>query len=267
MKELQAVPKTLFIPLAARIYVSKKFPEYFYDEKSLALEKYIIEENKPKFYSEYTQMASAARYYNIDAMIIKFIKANKKCNIINIGAGLDTSYFRINNENARFYEVDLPEVMEIRREILGEYDNEILISSDMFNFEWAKNIDKTLPTLIISSGVFQYFYEAQVLEFIKMLKDNFSNSELIFDGTNEAGLKYVNKYVKKTGNNAAQMYFYINDSLEFAKKSNTTLIEHRGFFKDAIKMLSKKVGLYTLIAMKVADYSKRTFILHLKLNN
>ena len=38
---LQGVMHTLFIPLEARIFVSKKFPDYFYDEKALVLESHI----------------------------------------------------------------------------------------------------------------------------------------------------------------------------------------------------------------------------------
>ena len=32
---LNGVEDTLYIPLAARIYASEKFPEFFYDEKAL----------------------------------------------------------------------------------------------------------------------------------------------------------------------------------------------------------------------------------------
>ena len=70
---------------------------------------------------------------------------------------------------------------------------------------------------------------------------------LIFDATNKFGIKNTNFYVKRTGNASARMYFYIEDADEFAKKADCQLIECRGFFKDAIKILNKKVGLYTKI--------------------
>ena len=35
MGELQGVPDTLFVPLAARIRVSRRFPEYFRDQTAL----------------------------------------------------------------------------------------------------------------------------------------------------------------------------------------------------------------------------------------
>jgi hypothetical protein len=59
------------------------------------------------------------------------------------------------------------------------------------------------------------------------------------------------------------MYFYVNDSLEFAKRTGTKLLEERVFFTDARKMLAKKLGLYTRIAMKVVDDKKRAILAHL----
>ena len=38
MSDFEGVADTLYIPLSARIYVSKRFPNYFFDEKSLELE-------------------------------------------------------------------------------------------------------------------------------------------------------------------------------------------------------------------------------------
>ena len=118
---------------------------------------------------------------------------------------------------------------------------------------------------MIVSGVFQYFHEEDILEFIRKAKDIFENAELIFDATNKFGIRYSNIYVKRTGNKSALMYFYIETPREFAKKANCQLIECRGFYKDALKMLSNKLSLYTKISMKIADKRNNAMILHLKL--
>ena len=76
MCSLQGIEDTLFIPMEARIYSSKYFPEYFYDEKALELEKKIpgnVLEKIRNGSSEYTMLASVARYYNIDLMAKNFI--------------------------------------------------------------------------------------------------------------------------------------------------------------------------------------------------
>jgi O-methyltransferase involved in polyketide biosynthesis len=266
MAKLQGISDTLFIPLVARIFTSEKFPEYFFDAKALSLKKYIPDGGIQKKSSEYSLMASAARYYNLDLMTRAFIEKNGKCNIVCLGAGFETAYHRINELGAIFYEIDFQDVIAARREILGERENEILIAGDIFGMEWAKQIDGSLPTLLIASGVFQYFKEADILQFISRVKNAFANAELIFDATNETGIKYANKYVKKTGNNDALMHFFINDSAEFSKRAGVKLIEERAFFADARKILKKKLGLYTRIAMKVVDEKKRAVLLHLKIN-
>jgi O-methyltransferase involved in polyketide biosynthesis len=265
MGNLQAIAETLIIPLVARIYVSKRFPDYFYDQTALSLEKEITNQNIQKNSSEYFYLASVARYYNLDYMTKKFLATHKQCNVINLGAGLETAYFRLNNNHDLFYEVDLTEVIEKRRTMLGEHSNDILISGDMFRLDWLRSINKSLPSLLVVSGVFQYYHEKKIIEFIHELQRAFPDGELIFDATNEKGLKYANKYVKKTGHTSAPMYFSVNDGTKFAHKCGTTLIDCRKFFVDARKILAKRLKVYTRIAMKIVDMSGRAKLIQLKL--
>ena len=265
MSEYEGVEDTLFIPLTGRVYVSKKFPEYFFDEKALEMEKLIKNRQIEKKSSEYTMIANVARSYNLDRMAQSFIDRHEKCNIVNLGVGLETSYYRIDRKNAIFVEVDLPEVIELREKYLELGENEKFVKGDMFKLDWCHELDDSLPTLLIVSGVFQYFHESEVLKFIRDVKGVFEDAELIFDATNKFGIKFTNFYVKRTGNASARMYFYIEDAEEFAKKADCRLIECRVFYEDAIKMLSKKVGLYTKISMKIADKRNNAMILHLKI--
>ena len=265
--DLSAVSKTLFIPLSARIFASKNFPEYFYDEKALSLENIVrtkCELVREKS-SEYALMASAARYYNIDEIVRKFCAKYPKCNVVYLGAGLETACFRLKTVNAAFYEIDLPEVIELRRRVLGECANEALVGCDMFDLAWTRCIDESLPALFVACGVFQYFKRDQVLNLIRELKSTFKNAELVFDATNEAGLKYANKYVKSVGNDEAIMRFCVEDGRKFALKAGVNLIEERVFFTDARKMLSGRLKFTTRLIMKFVDFTKRAKILHFDL--
>lgn len=265
MSDYEGVEDTLFIPLTARVNISKKFPEYFYDEKALEMEYLIKDRQIEKKSSEYAMIASVARYYNLDQMTRDFLDKYDVCNIVNLGVGLETSYYRINGKNGLFFEVDLSEVIELREKYLEAGENEKFIKGDLFKLDWCNELDTSLPTLLIVSGVFQYFHEDEILKFIKKAKDIFENAELVFDATNKFGIKYCNFYVKRTGNKSALMYFYIEDAEEFARKAKCQLIECRGFYKDAIRILDKKVGLYTRISMRVAEKRKNAMILHLRL--
>jgi len=151
MNEFNGVADTMLIPMAARIYASKHFPEYFYDGTALSLESKIPAgafERIWKSSSQYTMLASVARYYNFDEMIKGFYDKHEKCNIINLGAGLETAAFRLPAINVPFYEIDLPEVIELRKNILGAKENETLIGADIFKLEWVEGIDTSLPSLL-----------------------------------------------------------------------------------------------------------------------
>ena len=75
-KIFEGVADTLYIPLTARIYVSKRFPEYFFDPKSLELEPAIPGDSIRKGSNEYTMIASVARCYSLDQMVRAYIAAH-----------------------------------------------------------------------------------------------------------------------------------------------------------------------------------------------
>ena len=263
MSRLQGVADTLYIPLTARIQVSKRFPEFFYDEKSLSLEKDLPDDSIEKNSGEYFYMASVCRYKVTDEMVRAFLKRHERCNVVNLGAGLETSFFRLKPETAIFYEMDLKEVIDTRRAVLGEQERDRLIARDLFDLSWADEIDKTLPTLMTVSGVFQYFTEEKIRQFIEDAKVTFTDAELIFDAMSSKAIGYANKYVRKTGNTSAEMHFWVDDPEAFASKCNIRLIEQKPFFTQARRDLKKKLSLYTRIAMKVVDEGgRRGYILH-----
>lgn len=266
-KTFDGVADTLYIPLAARIYVSKRFPEFFFDPKSLELEAAIPGNSIQRGSNEYTMIASAARYHNLDQMARTYVAAHPTCNIVNVGCGLETMFWRVGPDapDARFYEMDLPEVIETRRRILGEPEHDKLVAGDAFNLSWTDGIDTSLPTLIVVSGVFQYFHNADVLGFIADAKRAFDDAELVFDATNTKGLEYTNRYVRKTGNASALMHCAIDDPEAFAREAGCELVEVQPFYGDARRILRRKAGLYARVAMAITDRTGRAFLLHMKL--
>ncbi|MFI3167849.1 MAG: class I SAM-dependent methyltransferase [Bacillota bacterium] len=262
--DFKGVEDTLFIPLAARVLASRRFPNFFYDEKSLQFEELEQVKRITEKSSEYTMLASVSRYYAMDKIVKSFIEQNEDAIIVNLGAGLETMNYRIKPNKGHFYQVDFPSVIKSREELLGKADNETFIPCDITDFSWAKQINKEKAVLLVALGVFQYFKNEAVSKFIKNTKNTFKNAELLFDATDENGIKYAQKYVKKTGNQSAMMYFYINDSKNFCEKESIDLILERGFFAESRKQL-RGLKLYTKIAMKVVEDKGRVKLLYVRL--
>ncbi len=266
-KTLSGVPDTLFIPLMARIYISKRFPDYFYDQEALSLEGIIPANIITEKSSEYAMLASAARAVNLDKIVADFAANNDSCNVVCLGCGLETMAFRLQTlaAKANFYQVDFPSVIAGRRLVLGLLANETLIEGDANQLDFSQFMDCRKPTIFVMAGVFQYFKEPEVLALIAKLQKQFTKGQIVFDATDEYGIKYANKYVKKTGNKNAMMYFYINDPQQFAAKAKIELIVAGGFYSGISKELRKKLKLYTRIATKIADNKMHAMILRFRL--
>ncbi len=263
-EKTEGVADTLYIPLAARIYVSERFPEFFKDETALTL-KDTVPGSVFEGSSEYTHMASVCRYLNTDRMVRDFVKRKGHSNIVYLGCGLETANRRMEDLDAHFYDMDLPEVIEDRGKLLTQIDNETVIAGDMFDLSWADGIDASVPTMILALGVFQYFRGEQILGLVENLKERFPGAELVFDATNTKGLKYVNKYVEKTGNTSARMYLAIDDPQVFADKADLVLLELSLFYTCVGRELKRKLGFYTRTAMRVCDKDGRSKIMRFAL--
>ncbi len=251
------------------IYTSKNFQELLFDEKAIELENAIPKDNIRKINNEYYYLASASRYYNMDLEIKNFIKNHQECNIVNIGAGLDTSYYRIKSNMAVFYEIDLPPVIAERRRLMPEQENDIYIESSFLDVDtWLKGIKKiTLPTMLVISGVFYYFKEEDVNNFFTQIKNRFNTLEAVFDCNNKTALKISNRYVKKTGNKNAPMYFYINDINAYLNHLNLDikLVKEYMMYHYSKKIL-KKAAFNTKVKMTISDVFRMVKIEHIRIN-
>ena len=186
-------------------------------------------------------------------------------NVVNLGCGLETLAFRFGKNGAKFYGVDLAEVIEFRQNLLPQNDNETLISADMFNMKWTEILDKSLPTIFVANGVFMYFSETKILNLIANLKANFKNSELIFDATTKFGIRCANFYVGRFGKEMAKMHFFVQNADEFAFKCGCKLLNKTPFFTTARKMLKNKTTLSTRLTMAFVDKFDLAFILRFDL--
>ena len=126
MSRLGIVEDTLFVPMLGRIYASKYYPNILYDQKALDLEKKLSPSLLEYDYqSQYTLLASATRSANMDRCIRSFLQRRPNGVIVQLGCGLETTYCRCDNGKTRWYAVDLPHVIEYRRELMPETEREM----------------------------------------------------------------------------------------------------------------------------------------------
>ena len=145
-KELGVVEDTLYVPMLGRIYASENCKNILYDKKALELKPKLPESvlnNDTQ--TQYTYLASASRAANMDRYIKDFMSRNENGIVVQLGLGLETTFYRDDNGHTQWYGVDLPNVIEYRRKLLPEQTREKYIAGDAFKEDWLKHIRSEHP--------------------------------------------------------------------------------------------------------------------------
>ena len=267
MQTLGVVEDTLFVPMLGRIYASEHCPQILYDKKALELKNRLpldlIEQNMQ---NQYTLLASASRSANMDRIIRAFLERRPDGVIVQLGCGLETTYHRCDNGKTHWYAVDLPHVIEYRRDLLPEPERELYISGDAFAKDWIKKVRNDVldtPILVTAGGLFHYFEEHKVIALLRMI-GQFGNMEVVFDTVNKRGMTMMKKkYMKQVGHTDAQMFFYVDSAEELAAKigDNVKVITEEPYYRYIPK---NSLKLSTKVSMAVSDQFKMVKMICLK---
>ncbi len=267
MPELSTVSETLYVPLLGRIYASKHHPDILYDKNALAIMKRLpanIREMPRQ--TEYTYLASAVRSKNVDHYVRAFLTVHPDGVIVNVGCGLESLYARNDNGKARWFELDFPDVLKLREEYFPEKERDRYLPYSMFNYSWIDQVKAAAqgPFMIVASGLFYYFHEEQVVDFIEHLA-GFGQAQLVFDAVSSAGIKGSRHYMKKMGRQDAEMFFSVDSAKAFAEEitAGVSVIEERKYY--SLTDLHSKMTFGTKSKMFLSDLSNMVKMVHLKI--
>ena len=180
--DLGGVAETLLITLYIRAKDAKNAHPVLNDRKAAELiEK--IDYDFSKFDSAWVSYYGIlARAKIMDREAAKFIEKYPDCVVVSVGCGLDTRFDRIDNGRIRWYNLDLPEVIEKRRFLLPDSPRSISIGKSALDASWPQDIEwQGKKLLIISEGVLMYMEESEVKAFLSILSDSFDDFEAQFD--------------------------------------------------------------------------------------
>jgi O-methyltransferase involved in polyketide biosynthesis len=118
----------------------------------------------------------------IDSEVSSFIKKHPHGLIINIGAGLDTRFFRLDNGTIIWYELDVKDVIELRKHFFQETERYKFIPASAADNQWIDQIkEKDRPILVIADGVLMFLEEQDVKHFFNLIIENFPQAEIVFE--------------------------------------------------------------------------------------
>ncbi|MBQ8983794.1 MAG: class I SAM-dependent methyltransferase [Lachnospiraceae bacterium] len=222
--EKNTIQETLIIPLYGRKVCSEHFPQLFSDpeaERICNRLDYDFSEKGKQMESTlglFGALEVAQRQYNLAWEITDYLKYHERAAVVNLGCGLDDTFHKCDNGSCLGYNIDMPDVIKLRNELLPVREREQNLAFDLNDDRWMDQINAEDGAVFFASGVFYYFKTEDVKAFFEKLTKRFSGGILVFDTCNRRGAKMMTKtWLKEAGITDVNALFSVEDESEIVR--------------------------------------------------
>ncbi len=177
------VQTTALIPLAIKANETKRSNARVKDRKAAEIIEKLGVDTEPydKFMSH---EGVIARTIMLDRQLRNIIKENPDTVVVNIAAGFDNRFERVDNGQILWFDIDLPDVITVRKKAFEERDRVQMIAGDVLQDGWCAAVKKALAgrrsrPVFLAEGLFMYLTMNEIQKFLSVLKSNFAEGVLI----------------------------------------------------------------------------------------
>lgn len=217
--EKNTVQETLILPLYSRKLCTELYPNLYQDETAVRLIDQIdydfseAEENSRSLMQRFGALEVAMRQNDLAFEVQAYLKTHPCAAVVNLGCGLDNTGRACDNGRCKIYNLDFPDVIALRQQLLPAGEREQNIPCDLKDPTWLDKIDASGGAVFFASGVFYYFLTQQVRELVQGMADAFSGGVLVFDAANRTAVKMIAKtWLKSAKIKDVGAYFAVSDT-------------------------------------------------------
>ncbi|NDJ54276.1 MAG: class I SAM-dependent methyltransferase [Chloroflexi bacterium] len=181
---LQGLPRTALITLRARADEGQHPRALFADAQAVDWLKQLgWPTDYDAIYTAALQTSFAVRTRLIDDAVQAQLKAGQVAQVLDLGAGLSTRYSRLGQPPLPWIELDLPDVITLRRRLEEESDRHRFVGQSLLDPNWLAALGSfsNKRTLIIAEGVLLFLPPQGVQQLFKSLRAAFSGAPIVVD--------------------------------------------------------------------------------------
>ena len=103
------------------------------------------------------------RTLTLDPLVAGYLDTHPGCTVVNIACGLDTRFQRLDDGRVTWYDLDLPDVIALRRRLLKDDERHRTIAASALEPDWPDQLeDMSRDVLVIIEGLSMYLEQEEV---------------------------------------------------------------------------------------------------------
>ena len=253
--------ETLIIPLFARKVCSELYPNLYRDETSIRLIDEIdydfseAEKNSRSLMQRFGSLEVAMRQNDLAWEVQDYLKSHPTAAVVNLGCGLDSTGRACDNGSCKIYNLDFPDVIAVRNELLPAGEREKNIPCNLNDTAWFSQINASGGAVFFASGVFYYFLTEQVKALVQSMAGAFPGGVLVFDAANRTAVKMIAKtWLKSAKIQDVGAYFSVSDAKnELSPWDSRLQVSSRGYMLGYSDLKDRSVSGFFRFLAKVGD--------------
>ncbi len=184
LQSLAGVSETLLMTLYVRARESQRPNAMIHDDQAVEMVNRIDCDFSRFRMQRHDEIAVIMRMKKFDKHVREFLSRNPDGVAVHIGCGLDTRFGRVDNGRVEWFDIDMPDVIELRQRLISNTSSRYhTLATSVFEAGWLEEVSRYRPRpfMFLAEGVFPYFEEAQVKSLFLKLREYFPGSELVCD--------------------------------------------------------------------------------------
>ena len=122
------------------------------------------------------------RAKKLDTVTQDFLAEHPNAAVLQLGCGLDSRFWRVDDGRVNWYDLDMPPVIELRRQFFIGSERYHLIAASVTDTEWMDTVTSGgRPVLVLAEGLLMYLGEADVQRLVLRLRETFPGCRLTAD--------------------------------------------------------------------------------------
>ena len=191
--QLGRVQETALVPLYARALESRKKRPILEDPKAVEIVD-SIDWDFRRFGQRRRVVGCTLRSAMFDVWVRDFLRRHPEGTVVEIGAGLNTRFERLDNGRVHWYDLELPDMVELRREFFSDGERRTTLAGSVLDADWIETVRRSPgPYFLVAETVFVYLEESQVKAALSQIASGFPQITIALDTIGRRAVEIGNK--------------------------------------------------------------------------